>query len=167
MKRIVAIFAAASLLSMIYASGAYAQFSGLPNQGAWNQYLSNHPNVASELQRNPALLYNPNWRSKHPHLEEWLNNHPGDWKAMRQPAPWQSRYGAWDTRSNEWHDQDWWYQNHPEWAHEHHPEWWEDHKDWQSWKKEEQAERMEQKWQHGHGHGHGHDHGHGQDNDND
>ncbi len=157
MKRVMGFLVAAAFALMFYAPAAHAQFGGLPNEAAWSQYLRNHPQTAAELQRNPSLMYNANWRSQHSHLEEWLNNHPDDWKAMRQPAPWQNRYGAWDEKNDQWHDQDWWYHNQPQWAHEHHPEWWEEHKEWQGWKKEHgegKKQHAEEKYEHHH---HGHD----------
>jgi len=123
---------------------AHAQYGNLPNQGAWNQYLANHPKTAAELQANPSLIYNPNWRSQHPHFETWANNHPQDWKALHQPAPWQNRYGAFDKGNNEWHDQDWWYHHNPGWAHQNHPDWWQDHHNWKAYQGEEHAEKREE-----------------------
>ena len=167
MKRLASLLAAATFALLLYVPSAHAQYSNLPNQQAWNQYLENHPKAAAELRANPSLIYNSNWRSQHEHLEDWLSKHPDDWKAMRQPAPWQNRYGAWDK--DEWRDQDWWYHNNPKWAHENHPDWWQEHKDWQGWKHEEheeQAEHAHQKWEQHH-HGNGHAYGHDKDHDND
>jgi hypothetical protein len=173
MKRFAGLLVASVFGLMLYAVPAHAQFSGLPNETAWNQYLANHPKTAEELQANPSLIYNSKWRSKHPHFEEWVNNHPKDWEMMRSPAPWQNRYGAWDK--GEWHDQDWYYKNNPQWAHENHPDWWENHKDWKQYHHEEQreehaqheeekheehvehAEHQEEKAEHKHHH-HDHDH---------
>ncbi len=161
MKRIFGFLVTIAFVLMFYTPAAHAQFGNLPNGAAWNQYLANHPQTASELQKNPSLIYNANWRSKHPHLEEWLNNHPNDWKAMRQPSSWQDRYGAWDQKNNQWHDQDWWYHNQPQWAHEHHPEWWQQNKDWQSWQQTPQGPQAEQKYEkHQRHHGKAHDHDH-------
>src|SRR5215472_8316513 len=129
MKRILGLFATAALAMILYAPAAHAQYGPLPNQSAWNQFLSNHPETAAQLRANPSLIYNENWRNQHPHLVDWLNNHRNDWRAMRQPAAWQNRYGAWD--GEEWRDQDWWYHHRPDWAHQNHPEWWHEHSDWQ------------------------------------
>lgn len=130
MKRLLRLFAVAALSLMFYVPAAHAQYGSLPNQGAWDNFLANHPKTASELQRNPSLFYNPNWRKQHTGLEDWLNNHKGDWQSMRRPAPWRDRYDAWD--GDEWRDQDWWYYHRSDWAREHHPEWWREHQDWKS-----------------------------------
>jgi len=158
MRRWPALLAATALALMLQSSAAHAQFSGLPNQNAWEKYLAQHPKAAAQLRSNPTLIYSPTWRSQHQELEQWLNNHPDDWRAMRQPAPWQSRWGAWDKKSDQWHDQDWWYKHRPDWAYKHHPEWWQEHKDWLAEKKEEKAEKKRQ-------HHHHHDHDSDADDD--
>jgi len=162
MKRLIGPLLAALLGLFFAVVPAHAQYGNLPNQAAWNQYLANHPKTAAELQANPSLIYNSNWRSQHPHFESWANSHPEDWKALRTPAPWQNRYGAFDKGNHEWHDQDWWYHHKPEWAHQNHPDWWQDHRDWKEWKEEEHAqkkeEHAEEKYEHHHGHDQG-DHG--------
>jgi hypothetical protein len=171
MKRLAGFLMAAAMLLLVQVPAAHAQFNNLPNGGAWDQYLSNHPDVASTLAKNPSKIYDPAFRAKHQHLQEWLNKHPGDWSAMQKRAPWQNRYGAWDQ--NQWHDQDWWYHNNPQWAHEHHPEWWEQNKGWHQWQAQQHAAEPGQYHHHppnysdkpydypDHPHGHHHDHGHG------
>src|SRR5437899_2172701 len=50
----------------------------------FDQYLDNHPDVAQALSRNPKLINNPDWLSKHPELKEWLENHPYASKKIRE-----------------------------------------------------------------------------------
>src|SRR2546422_7101246 len=38
----------------------------------FDQFLDSHPEVAEALRRNPNLINNPNWVSKHPELKDWL-----------------------------------------------------------------------------------------------
>jgi hypothetical protein len=157
MKRLMGPLVATLLGLLFYAVPAHAQYGNLPNQAAWNQYLANHPQTAAELKANPSLIYNPTWRSQHPHFETWANSHPEDWKMMRTPSTWQNRYGAWDK--NEWHDQNWWYHHKPEWAHQNHPDWWQDHREWKQEKGEEHAEKKEEHAEENFEHHHEHDQG--------
>jgi len=49
------------------------------NNAEWrfdNGYLSQHPEVAQELARNPGLVDNPQFLANHPGLQEYLANHP-------------------------------------------------------------------------------------------
>jgi hypothetical protein len=184
MKRFLGLLAMATLGLALYAPAAHAQWNNLPNQYAWQNFMANHPKAAAQLHENPTLIYNSNWRQNHPGFDEWIQKHPSDWAAMRRPAPWQDRYGAWDR--DEWRDQDWWYHHNPSWSHSHHPEWWQEHKDWLTEREERREDRLEderenqEEWreqqaergyEHSHGHGHawGHDkdHGHGHHGDND
>jgi len=41
-----------------------------------DQYLDKHPEVSKELRKDPSLINNQEWVSKHPELQEWLKNHP-------------------------------------------------------------------------------------------
>lgn len=48
-----------------------------------DNYLDRHPEVASQLQRNPRLIDNPQYLAQHPQLQSYLQNHPEvrqDWK---------------------------------------------------------------------------------------
>src|SRR2546425_4226679 len=55
-----------------------------PELRIFDQYLDNHPDVAQSLSRNPKLINNPDWLSKHPELTEWLENHPYASKKIRE-----------------------------------------------------------------------------------
>jgi len=134
-KRIALLFLMAALGLILSAPAARAQFTNLPNPSAWNQFLSKHPTTAKELEANPSLIYNQNWLAKHPHVGDFLRNHPEDAQSImghgrEMGGPGQFRNGAYD-QNHQWHDQDWWYKNQPQWSREHHPEWWAQHKDWQ------------------------------------
>src|SRR2546422_382882 len=50
----------------------------------FDQFLDSHPEVAEGLRRNPNLINNPNWVSKHPELKEWLENHPYASKKIKE-----------------------------------------------------------------------------------
>jgi hypothetical protein len=144
MKRLIASLLASILGLLLYVVPAHAQYGNLPNQAAWNQYLGNHPKTAAELQANPSLIYNSNWRSQHPEFETWANKHPEDWKALRQPSSWQNKYGAFDKSDNQWHDQNWWYHHKPQSAYQDHPDWWQSHRDWKPYQGEQHAEQKQQ-----------------------
>jgi hypothetical protein len=58
--------------------------SGLPNQGAFNEWASKHSKAAEELQANPGLMYDPAWRSRHPHFQTFIQNHPKDWSQLKR-----------------------------------------------------------------------------------
>src|SRR5947207_15745034 len=111
MRRFIGLLAVVAFSFMFYAPAAHAQWNGMPNEHAWQNFTANHPEAAEQLHSNPSLIYNQAWRERHPGFDEWIQKHPNDWRAMRQPAPWQNRYGAWDR--DEWRDQDWWYHPNP------------------------------------------------------
>jgi hypothetical protein len=41
---------------------------------------------------------------------------------MAVPPPPPHGYGDYDEH-HQWHDQSWWYENHPNWVNQHHPDW--------------------------------------------
>jgi len=49
-----------------------------------DHYMDNHPEVASQLEKNPALVDNRAYVDSHPGLHEYLHNHPfarHDWRS--------------------------------------------------------------------------------------
>jgi hypothetical protein len=42
----------------------------------FDQFLDSHPNVAKELSKNPSLVDNAGYLSKHPALKDYLEDHP-------------------------------------------------------------------------------------------
>ncbi len=42
----------------------------------FDQFLDGHPKMAQDLQKNPALVNNPDFLEDHPELREFLNTHP-------------------------------------------------------------------------------------------
>ena len=61
-------------------STAAAQ-QGAGQQERWelrvfDQFLDQHPNIAQDLNKNPSLVNDQNYLSKHPELSQLLNQHP-------------------------------------------------------------------------------------------
>ena len=46
-------------------------------QENFNRFLNNHPNVASELAKNPNLVNDEKFLATHPGLQKFLETHPG------------------------------------------------------------------------------------------
>lgn len=42
----------------------------------WDDYVDKHPDVQRDLAKNPKLIDDPAYLSKHPHLEKYLEKHP-------------------------------------------------------------------------------------------
>jgi hypothetical protein len=111
---------------IILASAAFAlvgfgtpAFAQSPQTEAWFQhYIAIHP----EVQRHPSLMTNPGYLNNHPDFARFLEQHPN----IRNQA---FRMGAYDNH-HQWHDADWWHDNHPDWVHQNHPEWNESHPGW-------------------------------------
>jgi hypothetical protein len=66
-----------------------------------DRFLDGHPKVKAELAQNPDLLYNKQWREKHPGLEQFMQNHPNVWGKL----PNSGRYGAYGP-DHQWHEAD-------------------------------------------------------------
>ncbi|HUK91013.1 MAG TPA: trypsin-like peptidase domain-containing protein [Blastocatellia bacterium] len=70
-----------SLLFLITASGAAAQVE--PKQGHHHElkqfegFLTTHPSIAADIDRDPTLIKNPDYIAKHPELKEFIDSHPG------------------------------------------------------------------------------------------
>lgn len=43
----------------------------------FDDYLDKHPGVHRQLTKDPSLINNPQYLAQHPHLQNFLNNHPG------------------------------------------------------------------------------------------
>ena len=48
----------------------------------WNDFASEHPNVASALAHNPALINDDSYAKKHPQLSAFFSAHPEIREAM-------------------------------------------------------------------------------------
>jgi hypothetical protein len=81
-------------------------------------FLNHHPDVRAELQRNPNLIFDRQFRSQHAELEEFMQTHPGTWGKLPNATRW-GGYGP----DHSWHDRDWWNSHDPNWVRDHHPEW--------------------------------------------
>ncbi|HEY6395345.1 MAG TPA: hypothetical protein VIX12_08015 [Candidatus Binataceae bacterium] len=97
----------------------------------FDQFLSNHPQISSDLQRNPNLLYNENYQKSHKELYDFLMSHPGvtaNIEAQRRAG---TGMGAYDN-NHQWRDSNWWHQNNPNWMYQNHPEWAQNHPEWRN-----------------------------------
>jgi hypothetical protein len=156
----------AILLTFGIAAPAMAEFSmpqvpGFSNNYPWfnevtqyqgNQsfqwFLAHHPNIAEPLARNPQLLYDANWRSRFPSLQQYLANHPYEWQELAgenwAEGPTQTQWGAYDDQ-HRWRDAYWWHQNNPNWFY--------DNQDWASldsrWLDEDGAYDQQHRWHYG------------------
>lgn len=45
-------------------------------QNQMDKYLTNHPTAAQELNKNPGLINDPTWLSKHPDVQRYMSQHP-------------------------------------------------------------------------------------------
>lgn len=110
-------------------SNYYPWFNDVPQyQGdqTFRWFLANHPNIAEALSRNPSLLYDANWRSQYPGLEQYLASHPYEWQALNDEywstGPAETPWGDYDDE-HQWRDAYWWHQNNPDWFYDNHPDW--------------------------------------------
>jgi phage-related protein len=63
----------------------------------FDTFLDSHPQVAKELQRNPALVNDPAYLAKHPGLQQFLAKHPGVREEIREnPQQFMNREHRWD-----------------------------------------------------------------------
>lgn len=111
------------LLAMAMPSISAAQY----NESRLDNFLSQHPGLRSQLERNPNLIYNKQFRHEHPDLEVFMQNHPNVWEKL----PGSGRWGAIGP-DRYWHEADWWHQHDPGWMYSNHPEWAQDHADWRA-----------------------------------
>ncbi|MGA7871983.1 MAG: hypothetical protein WCA22_13945 [Candidatus Binatus sp.] len=111
------------LLAAAMPSMAMAQY-GEPRL---DHFLDSHPGMKTQLERNPDLIYNRNFRKQHPDLEAFMQNHPNVWGKLAGSGRW----GAYGPDHN-WHEADWWHEHDPGWLYKNHPEWAENHPDWRA-----------------------------------
>lgn len=111
---------------------------------SFNQFLSNRPQIGSDLLKNPQLIYNSAYLAKHPQLQAFLAtpgsstwqppkkqtyaySPRGGWGAYNDKRewrnePWWKQNGDWDQQ-NKWHDSNWWKKNNRTHAEQYHPNW--------------------------------------------
>ena len=109
-------------------SNNYPWFNPVPQyQGdqTFRWFMANHPGIARTLSRHPGLLYNANWRSQYPALEQYLENHPYEWQALNDrywsDGPAETQWGDYDD--GQWRDAYWWHQNNPNSFYDNHVNW--------------------------------------------
>src|SRR5579872_4340027 len=90
-------------------SNNYPWFNDVPQyQGdqSFRYFLAYHPYIAQALARNPALLYDAEWRSQEPALGEYLASHPYEWQALNgaywSEGPAETQWGDYDN--GQWRD---------------------------------------------------------------
>jgi hypothetical protein len=109
------------MLAMAIPSISAAQY----HEERLDQFLNQRPELKEQLERNPNLIYNKEWRERHPDLQAFLQNHPNIWGKL----PDHDRWGAYGP-DHTWHEADWWHDHDRGWMWTHHPEWAENHADW-------------------------------------
>jgi len=100
MKKTLSILAATAIACAIGAS-AMAQTAG--PVGRFDEgYLDQHPEVARQLEANPALIDNRQYVEQHPGLDEYLENHPQVREQMREHP---ERFMQAEQRRDQWEQQ--------------------------------------------------------------
>jgi len=152
MKKAITWFSALAVMCLM-AIPAAAQYVTPGELNNFNAFLNGHPNIASQLRRNPGLVDNAGYLQEHPELHSYLadhdqlrravQDHPGQfmysggrysygWGTNRNyyyrgtsQEQWEQmhNYGHYDPDDRQWHDRDWWEHNRADWVREHHPRW--------------------------------------------
>ena len=109
-------------------SNNYPWFNDVPQyqeDQSFRWFMANNPDIAQALAQNPARLYDADWRSQFPALEEYLANHPYEWEALNgeywSEGPAETQWGDYDD--GQWRDAYWWHQNNPDWFYNNHMSW--------------------------------------------
>src|SRR5437879_9764791 len=55
-----------------------------PYTTLFRSFLDSHPEVAEALRKDPNLINNPNWVSKHPGVRDWLEDHPSARQELKE-----------------------------------------------------------------------------------
>jgi hypothetical protein len=130
----------------------YPWFNEVPQyQGSqsFQYFLAYHPNIARALSRNPGLLYDANWRSQVPALQQYLANHPNEWQQLNgqnwSEGPAETQWGDYDDQ-HQWHDAYWWHRNNPD-------RFYDVHQNWTSldsrWRDQDGAYDRQRQWHYG------------------
>src|ERR1700758_4750537 len=53
-----------------------------------DHFINDRPAIKRELEQNPNLIYNREWRERHPDLREFMNNHPQIWGKLPGNERW-------------------------------------------------------------------------------
>jgi hypothetical protein len=122
MKGVLSVIAATLLAGTLF-SPALAQVGGTANPGQppavtsgnpdinqrelrnYDRFADSHPEVAEQLNKNPRLVDNPQFLSKHPEFSEFLKNHPGARTEFKKhPHRFAKRERRFDRRNEYRHD---------------------------------------------------------------
>jgi hypothetical protein len=69
--------------STLLAQSWWEGFGNSVQSNAFWDWLQQNPDINGVLQQNPYQIYNPEWRSKFPPLQQYVNNNPGWWNSVR------------------------------------------------------------------------------------
>ncbi len=69
-------------------SGPPTPEPGSKDRAQINNFLINHPQVADELHKDPNLINNPQWLSKHPEVGQWMSTHPNAQRLASEHPDW-------------------------------------------------------------------------------
>jgi hypothetical protein len=69
--------------STLLAQSWWEGFANSIQSNAFWDWLQQNPDINGLLQQNPYQIYNPEWRSKFPPLQQYVNNNPGWWESVR------------------------------------------------------------------------------------
>ncbi len=133
-------------------SNDYPWFNEVPRYSgveSFQYFLAYHPQIARMLSRNPRLLYDSEWRSEQPALEQYLDNHPYVWRGLNGPnwaeGPVETQWGDYDDE-HQWRDAYWWHRNDPN-------EFYDTHRQWASldarWLNQDGAYDNQHQWHYG------------------
>lgn len=144
-----------AIFALAIAAPAFAQYSdasaypaGYPANYPWfnnndaqsrsfQRFLASDPQDARDLAANPQMIYDRNWRMRHPRLEYYLQNHLDVWN-------WLAGFGA--PYQNQWHDAYWWHQNQRDMFWQNYPQWGAFDPAWQN---QDGAYNQQQGWHYG------------------
>lgn len=79
-----------AIVGMAIAVPAFAQQplpEALGGAGAFHDFLASHPNIRTDLVKNPNLVNNPDFVEDHPAFKQFYSNHPEVRTEMQQNAP--------------------------------------------------------------------------------
>lgn len=65
-----------------------------------DKFLASHPDVAKQLNQNPSLIDNPQFRADHPQLNNYLKEHPGVADEWKNHPEWFAKAARADARYN-------------------------------------------------------------------
>ena len=96
--------ASATLMTLAFVAPAFAQQplpQALGGEGAFHNFLESHPQIKSDLKKDPGLVNNPEYVEKHPAFKEFYGKHPEVQGELKENAPEFMRREEWGFRHQE------------------------------------------------------------------